>query len=169
MDAQYRKIDQLHPLLRQPVLTFLSKAEKAGYPLLLVWTWRDAAEQLRIWQEGRTYNRESGDWEVTGAVRTNAKPGQSAHNVLYLDGSPAALGLDVIPVDAKGRPLWDTPEAAWTALYEMAGDCGLDPYGDQWGAYLKQDKGHFEEPGWKLKLDALGCRMPTIHPSGVRV
>ena len=171
MDLQYKKIEQLHPLLRHPVLEFRTKAAAAGHPLLLVWTFRDAVEQLRIYQEGRTYNRETGEWDVTdkAKVKTNAKPGQSSHNVLYLDGSPAALGLDVIPVDAQGRPLWETPDNVWTVLYALAGDCGLDPYGDVWGAYLKSDKGHFEEPGWKLKLDALGCRLPKVTSEGVKL
>lgn len=168
---EYRKLEQLHPLLRQPMVEFRTKANAAGHPLLIVWTYRDAAEQLRIWQSGRSYNREAGEWEVTNKaqVKTNAKPGQSAHNVVLLDGTPAALGVDVIPVDGKGRPLWDTPDAVWAKLYEIAGDCGLDPYGDQWGAFLKSDKGHFEEPGWKLKLAALGCRMPNLEPMMVKV
>lgn len=171
-DAQAKKIALLHPILRLPVTRLLERAAQAGYPLLLVHTYRDPAEQLRLFQQGRSFDREQGIWVVTDQARvvTKAQPGQSAHETLLLaDGSPAALGIDVVPIDKQRKPIWDTPDHVWKAIYTIMGDCGLDPYGDEWGAYLKEDKGHAEEPGWKLKLEALGCRMPVIQPSMVAV
>jgi hypothetical protein len=113
------------------------------------------------------------------AIVTRALPGQSGHNVLTHENLPAAMCADVIPLDLQGRPLWGLPAetpiqleqrwidayektegAAWADLYTLAGRCGLDPYGDPAGAYLKTDKGHFEEGAWALMLPALGLHLP---------
>lgn len=164
MNQRLERLDSLAPFLREPARELLARCEqKLKRRLLVVWGWRSLPEQQRIYQEGRTFDRESGVWIVTdpAAVKTKSRPGGSAHNVITQNGSPAACGLDVIPFDAQGRPDWDVELRFWDDLYEIAWKVGLDPLGDPTGAYLKGDLGHFEEPAWKLKLDGLGLLLPV--------
>ena len=159
--------------LRQPISHLFELCEsKLKRTLLLVHGFRSVQEQMLIYQKGRTYNRESGVWEVTskGEVVSNAKPGQSAHNVVTkLDGKPAALAVDVIPFTADGGLNWNPPESFWDSLYELAWKVGLDPLGDPIGAYLPGDAGHLEEPGWRYKLADMGLILPTSEMSRSRV
>lgn len=169
MNQRLDRIEGLHPVIRQPVVKLLESCEvKLRKTLFLVWGFRSVREQLLTYQKGRTFDRENAVWVVTdrGAVVTNAPPGTSAHNVVTQAGSPAAMGVDVIPFDAAGQLDWDVSPDFWDDLYELAWKVGLDPLGDPIGAYLKGDLGHFEEPAWKLKLDALGCYLPTEMPGG---
>jgi hypothetical protein len=154
----------LAPIVRDPATLWIQRVqERLGLRLLVVSTWRDVRQQMALYQQGRTYHRETGEWEETDPTKvvTRAKPGTSAHNVVTREGMPASLALDVVPLTPDGRAAWDTPAETWTRLYELAADCGLDPYGDAWGASFPTDKGHVEEPGWKWKLNALGLILPT--------
>ena len=164
MNQRLERIDGLHSMLRTPARRMIQMCEeKLKRTLLVVHCWRSVASQLAIYQEGRTYNRESGEWDVTNpqGIKTNAKPGQSAHNIVTRIGDPAALALDVIPFHEDGSIDWNPLEAFCEDLYDLAWKCGLDPLGDPIGAYLKADRLHFEEPGWKYKIDGLALVMPT--------
>lgn len=164
MNQRLDRVNGCHPLIQQPVLRLVELCEqKLKRRLLLVWGFRSVQEQLLIYQKGRTFDRENAVWVVTDkeAVVTNSLPGLSAHNVVTVEGKPAAMGVDVIPFDSAGRPDWNVRDEFWDALYELAWKVGLDPLGDPTGSYLAADKGHFEEPAWKLKLDGLQCYQPT--------
>lgn len=164
MNQRLERVNGCHPIIRQPVLRLVELCEqKLKRKLLLVYGFRSVQEQLLIYQKGRTFDRENAVWVVTDwqAVVTNALPGLSAHNVVTVAGTPAAMGVDLIPFDAQGQPDWKVNENFWDALYELAWKVGLDPLGDPTGSYLEADKGHFEEPAWTLKLDGLGCYQPT--------
>ena len=71
----------LHPAMREfwEALVPLVKAE-LSLTVFLTCTWRDHAEQARLYAQGRT---------GPGSVVTNARPGQSAHNVAPPEGSHA--------------------------------------------------------------------------------
>lgn len=165
MDQHLERLQFLAPILRTPAEEFLNRTKsQLGIILLVVYTWRDWREQEAIYRMGRTFDSTTKTWNITDrtAVKTHAKPGTSAHNVITAsDGRPAALALDVVPLSPKGEALWNTPDSVWANIYTIAAKCGLDPLGDTWGASLPMDKCHFEEPGWKLKLDALGVMLPT--------
>lgn len=163
MNQHLERLEQLAPVLRQPAAEFLRRAQaKAGVVLMIVFAWRSVAQQWALYQQGRTFSRELNDWLVSepDKVVTKAKPGTSAHNLVTRNGEPASLALDVIPLNAQGQAVWNTSDTVWARLYEITADCGLDPYGDRWGAYLAGDKGHFEEPGWRLKVEGLGLMLP---------
>ena len=130
--------------------------------LLVVQGWRSLQEQMLIYQKGRTYNRDTSEWEVSEPLRivTKAKPGLSAHNVIDRRGERAAMAVDVIPFTLDGKPDWEVSDSFWQALYDIAWKVGLDPLGDPIGSYLAGDKGHFEEPAWKLKLSGLSLIQP---------
>lgn len=172
MNQHLDRLDQLAPMLRVPARTFIDRAQaQLKVILLVVHTWRSVAQQLNIYQQGRTYNRETGEWEVSDPqmIKTKAKPGQSPHNLVMPDGTPASLALDVIPLDAQGAPIWDTDDDLWDDLYEIAWKCGLDPLGDPIGSYYAADKGHFEEPAYKMKFEGLGLVMPSVDVVHVTV
>lgn len=180
-ELHHERVRTCHPLVAAKAYHFLDLASSAGHTLLIVRAWSSVAEQMGIYQIGRTQDVATGDWKETGSVRTKAKPGLSAHNVMTKDHHPASMAFDVIALDQTGHPLWqvvnETPEqndvrwlrtygrrseAVWTDLYKLMAKCGLDAYGDTWGASLAWDKGHCEEPAWKLTLDPLNLMMPTV-------
>ena len=165
MNQHLERLDGLAPVIRMPVLRLLELTkQKLGATLMIVWGFRSVADQMRIYQQGRVFDRAQGIWVVDDLkqVVTKAQPGSSAHNVVTPDGKPAALGVDVIPLDATtGQPNWAPDDLFWDDLYELSWKVGLDPLGDPIGAYLQADKGHFEEPSWKLKLDGLGLVLPS--------
>lgn len=165
MNPHLERLDGVAPLLHAPVRRLLELSElKLHRKLMIVTGYRSLEEQLLKYSQGRTVNRETGDWEVTNAkeVVTNATPGRSAHNVVTRAGRPASLAVDLCPVTPSGVLDWTPGAAFWEALWELAHECGLDPLGDRIGAYLKGDDGHFEEPAWKLKMEALGLTLPSL-------
>ena len=165
MNLHQERLDGVSPIIRGAVLRLCDLSEtKLKRPLLIVHGWRSVSQQVALYQRGRAMNRETGEWEIVdaGAVVTKAKPGTSAHTVItQREGQPAALGVDVIPITPSGQPDWEVGDAFWDDLYDLAWTCGLDPLGDTIGASLKGDKGHFEEPGWRLKLAGCGLVLPV--------
>ncbi len=164
MNQRLDRLNGLHPMLRDPALRLVERCEqKLKRRLFVVHGWRSMAEQMAIYAKGRTYNRETQEWDVTdaAAIVTKARPGLSAHNVITRAGAPAAMALDVIPLAADGSLDWQVELDFWDDLYELAWKVGLDPEGDQIGSYLAGDRGHFGEPGWKLKMDGLALLLPS--------
>ena len=166
MNQHLDRLNFLAPMLYAPALRFIQLAQGKGITLTVVFTWRSVQEQSLIYQKGRTFDRAQGIWTVSNAAQvvTNAKPGVSAHNVVTRDGKPAAMALDVMPMK-DGQIDWVTGFAFWQPLYALAWKCGLDPLGDQQGAFLAGDWGHLEEPCWRYKLDALQYVQPTTDLS----
>lgn len=164
MNQHMERLEGVSPVIRPSVQRLCELSEtKLRQPLMIVRGWASMMEQLQAYQRGRVFNRELGDWEVSDAalVVTKAKPGRSAHNVVTLQtGQPASMAVDVIPLLTSGLPNWEIPDVFWENLYELAWKCGLDPLGDQIGSYLAGDKGHFEEPAFKLKIEGLGLIFP---------
>lgn len=171
MNSRLDRLEGVAEFLRPAVVRLFGLCEeKLKTKLLLVHGFRSSHEQMLLYQKGRNYNREEGIWVVVnkGDVVTNALPGKSAHNVVRkLDGRAAAVGVDVVPFTKDGGVNWAPPDAFWDDLYELSWKVGLDPLGDPVGAFVQWDKGHFEEPGWKLKLDGLGLILPVADVHGL--
>ncbi len=164
MNQRLERLDGLAPVIRQPALELIQRCQrKLGRTLLVVSGWRSIHEQMLNYQKGRMFVRETGEWEIADKtlVVTNSKPGLSAHNVITLAGAPASMALDVIPLLPNGQAEWDVDLDFWDKLYEISWKVGLDPLGDVIGSYLAGDRGHFEEPAWKLKLDGLNLMLPA--------
>lgn len=172
MNQRLYRVDECHPILHAPVLRLVELCEqKLRRKLLITHGFRSVQEQMLIYQKGRVFNRAEQIWEIANRneVVTNSRPGLSAHNVVTTAGKPASMAVDVIPLRADGAADWDVPLKFWDDLYELAWKVGLDPLGDTIGAFLKGDLGHFEEPAWKLKLDALGCYQPVQRLDSVDI
>lgn len=164
MNQRLERIDGLHPMLHKPAMEFIKTVEdKLSTVLMVVYGWRSIQEQMLIYQKGRRLNPDTGLWEITDKSQlvTRALPGTSAHNVITMKGDRAAMAMDVVPLLADNTANWNVTQQFLDKLYAIAWDCGLDPLGDEIGAYLEQDKLHFEEPNWKMKLEGLGCMLPV--------
>lgn len=62
-------------------------------------TYRDNAEQERLYAQGRT---------TPGKVVTNARAGQSKHNRTDAEGRPASEAFDIVPVRHGKELVWGT-------------------------------------------------------------
>ncbi len=181
MTLKESRLTLVADIVRPKFAEFHARAQRAGFPLLIVRTWSSVEDQLRLYAKGRRVDLESDTgWTVSDKrqVVTQALPDQTPHTVIGVDGRPAALAMDIIPVDPAGLALWPQPNEStealaarwksafgksesdcWKALWDLAATCGLDALGDPWGAYLRYDLGHFEEPGWRLMVQQAGGLM----------
>ena len=154
------RLAQAHPLHQARMDELL---RRSPVRLMIVRVYATPQEQFDLYKKGRQRDPITGIWVPVTAVVTRAKPGTSPHEVVTVGGLPASVATDVVPIADDGTPLWETPDAIWQALYQVAGRfCGLDALGDPWGRFLGWDKGHFEEPGWPIILPALGAQLPDV-------
>lgn len=86
---------------------------KRGVTVLLTCTYRSNEEQDRLYAQGRT---------LPGRIVTNAKAGQSKHNVTTASGAPAAEAFDFVPL-RSGKPIWGT-EGEDGKIWERCGAHG---------------------------------------------
>jgi len=91
--------------------------------LLLVQSFRSAADQAVLYAQGRT---------TPGKIVTHAKPGSSYHEW--------GLAFDVAIANAAGQPTWPNDVALWTQIGRFGEELGLT-----WGGrFPDPDYGHFE-------------------------
>ena len=101
--------------------------------MLIYCTMRTRAEQLALWEQGRTR---------PGRIVTNARPGQSLHNP-QRDG--LAWAFDAVPIGADGAALW-ADDAAPLAMGEAGEAVGLE-WAGRWRGKLRE-RVHFQiQPG----------------------
>ena len=157
INQQLSRLKQLAPAIQTAATELILRCERdLKYKLLVVRTWSSHAEQMELYKKGRMLAPD-GRWIVENEklIVTKSLPGQSAHNVVTAGTSfPAAMAVDLIPLNTDGTALWGIGDDFWDKLYKLSWRCGLDPLGDEVGAFLPFDKGHFEEPAWKLKLES---------------
>lgn len=163
MNQHLALLSDLAPFLRAPAQGMIEAiARDLKFTMRVTFTWRSFQTQLSIYEKGREYDRAEGVWKVVDEklIVTKAKPGSSPHNVITMAGAPAAVALDMVPMAPNGELLWGTAKTDWQKIWKIAWKFGFDPLGDSIGAYYEPDLGHFEEPGWKAKLDGLQLLLP---------
>lgn len=120
--------------------------QKLGVTVLLICTFRDQDEQARLYAQGRT---------TPGKVVTNAKPGQSAHNVQTPQGKPLAEAFDFVPL-INGKPDWSDHDDPATPVDELdvwmkcgahAEAVGLKWYGRPDAPF--REFPHCQNPAWR--------------------
>lgn len=94
-----------------------------GKKLVLVQSFRSAADQAVLYAQGRT---------TPGPVVTHAEPGTSYHEW--------GLAFDVAILDASGKPSWPNDVPLWTQIGRFGKELGLTWGGD----FPDPDYGHFE-------------------------
>lgn len=119
--ATAKKIEELHPKIREKVKMFIKSAESKGIKLRITSGYRSFEEQNELYAKGRT---------KPGPIVTRAKGGQSSHNY--------ALAFDVVPI-VKDKADWNSP------LWDKIGQLGKS-FGFNWGGDWKNfvDKPHFD-------------------------
>lgn len=124
-----RNLDDLDPLVALKARAHIYACEVAGIDVLITCTYRDKAEQDRLYAIGRT---------APGAKVTNARGGQSFHNY--------RVAYDVVPL-RFGKPVWKTTGEEG-ALWEQVGELG-EAQGLEWaGRWVKfREWAHFQFTG----------------------
>ena len=108
----------LHPDLQPIYKKFAAQAKLQGVDYILTCTYRSGEEQDELYAQGRTKK---------GAIVTNAKAGQSAHN-FKIGNAPAAKAFDIVPLEA-GKAIWRASHPSWVKLGQIGMDLGLNWYG----------------------------------------
>ena len=127
-----RDLDLLHPEFRLMVDRWLAHCKAINLELVVTCTWRSPAEQAQLYAQGRT---------APGKIVTNAKPGQSMHNVT-LGGQPASLAIDVVPL-RNGKPVWDNTDPIWQQVGAAGEQAGLE-WAGRWKRF--REFPHFQDP-----------------------
>lgn len=124
-----RSLDDLNPEFRLMVDPWLADCAAGGIDILVTCTLRTLEDQAVLYAQGRT---------TPGAIVTNAKPGQSAHNY--------GLALDVVPL-IHGKPDWSGSSPVWTELANLGQARGLQWLGAPDSPFKEQ--AHFQHPHWQ--------------------
>jgi peptidoglycan LD-endopeptidase CwlK len=108
-----RSLDDLHPFVKSLAISLKARFElETSCELLITSTFRDSESQDALYAEGRT---------APGAIVTNAKAGESAHNY--------GLAFDVVPI-RNGKPVWDSKDDLWQVVGRLGKEEGLFWGGD---------------------------------------
>ena len=115
--------------MRDAARAFIAECSRRGLRVLIYCTMRTRAEQLALWEKGRTR---------PGRIVTNARPGQSLHNP-QSDGW--AWAFDAVPISDAGVALW-ADDAALLAMGEAGESVGLQ-WAGRWHGKLRE-RVHFQ-------------------------
>jgi peptidoglycan LD-endopeptidase CwlK len=132
-----RDLDDLHPTLRPLAVQWLAACKQQEIDAIIDFTWRSPDEQDALYAQGRT---------TPGKIVTNARGGQSAHNVTA-GGKPAACAFDFAIQNPDGTLNWDVNSMTFKAAVAIGKGLGL-AWGGSWPGKLG-DYVHFELPDWK--------------------
>lgn len=124
-----RSLDDLSPLVRPMVDSFLDAAKSADIDMLITCTLRTDVEQAALYAQGRT---------TAGHVVTDAPAGQSAHNY--------GLAIDIVPI-VNGKPDWNGKDPVWQTLGEIGERVGLEWAGEP--GFPFPELPHFQLRNWR--------------------
>ena len=119
-----RSTDDLLPHIKPAAQRLLVLCAAAGIPLLVTSTYRNRAEQARLYAIGRA---------TPGKIVTKARPGYSAHNF--------RRAFDVVPLK-NGKPWWGAPLPTWAKIGVIGESLGLE-WGGRWQGFI--DLPHFQD------------------------
>lgn len=122
-----RDLNDLEPECRKRAIDFLRRCKEDGLDVLVTSTYRSAARQQQIYNQGRT---------TPGIIVSGSKPGFSMHNF--------RCALDVVPLRDK-KAVWDNRKPENLALWKRVGEHGKAA-GLEWGGDWKRfvDMPHFQ-------------------------
>ncbi len=123
-----RRINKLHPMIRDKVRAFIAAAQDQDIFLRITSGLRTWGEQQKLYDQGRTAESK----EKKEPIVTQTKPGQSFHNY--------GLAFDVVEIK-DGTALWDNPN--WAKIGALGKTFGFE-WGGEWSGF--QDLPHFEYP-----------------------
>lgn len=107
-----RNLDDLLPIVAAKAQAHIAACKAESIDLLVTCTYRDPAEQARLYAQGRT---------KPGRIVTNAKPGQSFHEF--------RVAYDCVPL-RDGKPVWGNvakaDRAIWDRVVALGEAAGLE-------------------------------------------
>jgi peptidoglycan LD-endopeptidase CwlK len=133
-----RSLSDLSPAMRSAATEMVARCAAQGIDILVTCTYRDDVAQAALYAVGRTVN-------LSARRLTNAKPGESLHNVKDGQGSPAAEAFDVVPM-VNGKCMWRTDTegiALWRQVGEIGEACGLE-WAGRWKSTMREFP-HFQK------------------------
>jgi peptidoglycan L-alanyl-D-glutamate endopeptidase CwlK len=122
-----RSIENLHPLIRDKVHSFLNKAKDEGFDLIVTSGLRTCEEQNKLYAQGRT--------DKSKPIVTRAKCGESSHNF--------GTAIDVVEVK-NGKAVGyekNYPLERWNKIGAIGKSFGFK-WGGDWTGF--KDLPHFE-------------------------
>ena len=122
-----RDLNDLHPTVAAKARAHIAACAAEGIDLLVTCTYRDPAEQARLYAQGRT---------TPGKIVTNARPGQSFHEY--------RVAYDFVPMRA-GKPVWGTSGEdgkLWQRVGELAEAQGLE-WAGRWPRFKEMAHAQF--------------------------
>ena len=123
-----RDLNDLLPVVKDKVDTFLQSCKDAGIDLIVTSTYRDEESQNELYAQGRT---------KPGRIVTNAAGGQSFHNY--------RCAVDVVPV-VNGKCDWDGSHPVWADVGRIGKESGLE-WAGEWVHF--KELAHFQYTGGK--------------------
>lgn len=132
-----KKIDELHPTIRDKAKRMILEAEKDGIHLRIYEALRSFERQLALYNQPWDKKDNDGDGQIDEPDEkvTNAKPGDGYHNY--------ALAFDVVEIK-DGQALWQNPN--WGYIGLLGEKQGLE-WGGRWNF---KDYPHFQVKGVAL-------------------
>lgn len=131
-----RDYNKLSPFMQEVHAVFMQRCRDEGLDIVTICTDRSDAEQAALYASGRT---------KPGPIRTNARPGESAHNATDEDGKPASEAFD-IGVIQHGKYIGDGKHPHYLRAGEIGEELGL-VWAGRWTGKLRET-GHFQNPNW---------------------
>ena len=128
-----RRIEDLHPDLQVQARRFIADAAAEGIDVLIYCTLRDFASQAELYAQGRT---------TKGAIVTNARPGESAHNY--------GAAWDCVPLK-NGKAMWSDRDT-YAKLGRIGEALGLE-WAGRWTGKLRETA-HFQHTALFKQLRA---------------
>lgn len=121
-----RSLDDLQPKVRDAAKAAVAECKASGLDLLITCTYRDGAEQNRLYAQGRT---------APGKKVTNARAGQSFHQY--------RVALDLYPL-VNGKPDFSGGSPNWHKIAAI-----FKKHGFEWAFEWKRFKEmpHFQMTG----------------------
>ena len=129
-----RNIDDLAPEARAVCERHLELCATAGIPILVTSTYRDYQAQEDLYAIGRTIDMDK-------PPVTKARAGRSWHNF--------RCAWDVVPLDGKGKPIWNDQDPAWDKVIALGIQAGAEA-GANWKTF--RDLPHFDVRPLNLTL-----------------
>lgn len=132
-----RNLDHLHPLLKPLCEQWLKVCHEQDIESFVTMTFRSNEDQDYLYRQGRT---------IPGRIVTNAKGGQSPHNIAR-SGKPASCAFDFAIKKTDGSLNWNVRSIEFQTAVTIGKSLGLD-----WGGDFPGNLGdycHMQLKNWK--------------------
>jgi peptidoglycan L-alanyl-D-glutamate endopeptidase CwlK len=136
MGLSSRDLNLLHPDLQVLARRFLTLVKAEKVDCVISCTYRDYAEQNRLYDSGRS---------TIGRIVTNARGGESAHNCMNELHLPASRAFDIAVFE--GGIYATNKNSGWQVCGKVGTDLGLEWLGSKDSKFF--ELAHFQLKNWR--------------------